>query len=287
MQPGALKGRNIMQPGAQGAQHHRAARQVAARRGQEGLHQAWDNPTAEQAERVLGNLARRLDHDAPGVSASVREGLDEMLTVIRLSLPDQLRRSLGCTNAIESLYGRPAAGLPQRCAISKRCSATSPLPEKIWPHRIQSIGCCNQSQQAPGPPVAAVNESTRGEQSQWAIYSRMDQTMSFGARSASKAGERGTYSWLITTRRQTQGHLTTTVATSRQHTKSWLRISQFCNPSGVANLACEGPSRPCRALGKNKKSGAISSNISRSCRHRANEGEVGAALSAPTLLLIP
>jgi len=48
-------------------------------------------------------LARRLDHDAPGVSASIHEGLDEMLTVIRLGLPDQLRRSLGCTNAIESL----------------------------------------------------------------------------------------------------------------------------------------------------------------------------------------
>jgi hypothetical protein len=38
---------------------------------------------------------RRLDHDAPGVSASIHEGLDEMLTVIRLGLPDQLRRSLG------------------------------------------------------------------------------------------------------------------------------------------------------------------------------------------------
>jgi putative transposase len=67
------------------------------------LRQAWDSPTAEQAERVLKNLARRLDHDAPGVSASILEGLDEMLTVIRLGLPDQLRRSLGCTNAIESL----------------------------------------------------------------------------------------------------------------------------------------------------------------------------------------
>src|SRR6266536_59388 len=28
------------------------------------LRQAWDSPTAEQAERVLRNLARRLDHDA-------------------------------------------------------------------------------------------------------------------------------------------------------------------------------------------------------------------------------
>src|ERR1041384_4636179 len=40
---------------------------------------------------------------APGVSTSILEGLDEMLTVIRIGLPDQLRRSLGCTNAIESL----------------------------------------------------------------------------------------------------------------------------------------------------------------------------------------
>jgi putative transposase len=67
------------------------------------LRQAWDSPTAEQAQRVLRNLARRLDHDAPGVSVSILEGLDEMLTVIRIGLPDQLRRSLGCTNAIESL----------------------------------------------------------------------------------------------------------------------------------------------------------------------------------------
>ena len=80
------------------------------------LRQAWDSPTAEQAERVLKNLARRLDHDAPGVSASIHEGLDEMLTVIRLGLPDQLRRSLGCTNAIESLM----AVLRQVCRNVKR-----------------------------------------------------------------------------------------------------------------------------------------------------------------------
>jgi hypothetical protein len=58
------------------------------------LRQAWDSLTAEQAERLLRNLARRLDHDAPGVSASILEGLDEMLTVIRLGLQPELRRSL-------------------------------------------------------------------------------------------------------------------------------------------------------------------------------------------------
>ncbi len=80
------------------------------------LRQAWDSPTAEQAERVLRNLARRLDRDAPGVSASILEGLDEMLTVIRLGLPDQLRHSLGCTNAIESMM----AVLRQVCRNVKR-----------------------------------------------------------------------------------------------------------------------------------------------------------------------
>lgn len=52
---------------------------------------------------MLRNLARRLDHDVPGVSASIHEGLDEMLTVIRLGLPEPLRRVLGRTYAIESL----------------------------------------------------------------------------------------------------------------------------------------------------------------------------------------
>jgi hypothetical protein len=41
-----------------------------------------------------GNLARRLDQEAPGVAASILEGLDEMLTVNRLGLPAKLRRSL-------------------------------------------------------------------------------------------------------------------------------------------------------------------------------------------------
>ena len=40
-----------------------------------------------------------------GVAASILEGLDEMLTVNRLGLPAQLRRSLACTNGIENMMG--------------------------------------------------------------------------------------------------------------------------------------------------------------------------------------
>jgi hypothetical protein len=47
---------------------------------------------ADKAERLLCNLARRLDQEASGVAASMLEGLDEMLTVNRLGLPTPLRR---------------------------------------------------------------------------------------------------------------------------------------------------------------------------------------------------
>src|SRR6202166_3095065 len=46
-----------------------------------------------------------LERDAPGVSKSILEGLDEILTVSRLGLPAELRRSLACTNIIENMMG--------------------------------------------------------------------------------------------------------------------------------------------------------------------------------------
>src|SRR5262249_62384514 len=69
------------------------------------LRQAWEPDDADKAGRLLRNLARRLDQEAPGVAASILEGLDEMLTVNRLGLPVTLRRSLACTNAIENMMG--------------------------------------------------------------------------------------------------------------------------------------------------------------------------------------
>src|SRR5262249_21793230 len=69
------------------------------------LRQAWELNDADKAERLLRNLARRLDQKAPAVAASILEGLDEMLTVNRLGLPVKLRRSLACTNSIENMMG--------------------------------------------------------------------------------------------------------------------------------------------------------------------------------------
>src|SRR5450631_114602 len=69
------------------------------------LRQAWELDDADKAERLLRNLARRLEQQAPGVAGSILEGLDEIMTVNRLGLPAQLRRSLACTNSIENLMG--------------------------------------------------------------------------------------------------------------------------------------------------------------------------------------
>jgi len=69
------------------------------------LRQAWELDDADKAERLLRNLARRLEHGAPGVAASILEGIEDMLTVSRLGLPAALKRSLACTNSIENMMG--------------------------------------------------------------------------------------------------------------------------------------------------------------------------------------
>ena len=69
------------------------------------LRQAWELDDAAKAEQLIRNLARRLEQMAPGVSATILEGMDELLTVVRLKLPLELRRSLACTNIIENMMG--------------------------------------------------------------------------------------------------------------------------------------------------------------------------------------
>ena len=49
--------------------------------------------------RVSWNLRWR----SPGAAASLREGLQETLTVLRLGVPPTLARTLRSTNAIESM----------------------------------------------------------------------------------------------------------------------------------------------------------------------------------------
>lgn len=60
----------------------------------------------ERAKRMLFALARQLDKKHPSAAASLREGLDETLTVLRFELPNGLERTLSTTNTIEFVNSR-------------------------------------------------------------------------------------------------------------------------------------------------------------------------------------
>ena len=67
---------------------------------------AYRNADVATATRLLRDLVKRLEVDHPSAAESVREGLEETLTIIALGLADSLRRSLSTTNAAESLISR-------------------------------------------------------------------------------------------------------------------------------------------------------------------------------------
>jgi transposase-like protein len=66
------------------------------------MRRAYRSEDIAEARRILTNLIRRLEGDHPGAAASLKEGLEETLTVIKLGVPLVLRRSLQTTNVIES-----------------------------------------------------------------------------------------------------------------------------------------------------------------------------------------
>jgi len=64
---------------------------------------AYHAASAVHAEALLSALARELDTTHPSAANSLREGLTETLTVLRLGVPPTLARTLRSTNAIESM----------------------------------------------------------------------------------------------------------------------------------------------------------------------------------------
>lgn len=70
------------------------------------VRRAYLATDVKTATRLLTDLAKRLDTEYPSAAGSVREGLDETLTVLTLQLSARLQRSLATTNAAESLLSR-------------------------------------------------------------------------------------------------------------------------------------------------------------------------------------
>jgi putative transposase len=70
------------------------------------VRRAYQAADIKTATRLLTDLAKRLERDHPSAAGSVREGLEETLTVMTLQLSARLQRSLATTNAAESLLSR-------------------------------------------------------------------------------------------------------------------------------------------------------------------------------------
>jgi len=66
------------------------------------MRRAYQSDDVNKARGILKGLICRLEDAHPGAAASLREGLEETLTVIELGLPKALRRSLQTTNIVES-----------------------------------------------------------------------------------------------------------------------------------------------------------------------------------------
>lgn len=67
------------------------------------LRSAWAQDDHARALDGLRRLAAELDHHHPGAAASLREGLEETVTLTRLGITGNLRTTLQSTNAIESM----------------------------------------------------------------------------------------------------------------------------------------------------------------------------------------
>jgi putative transposase len=67
------------------------------------MRAAYHADSSLEAEALLEALAKELDKTHPGAAGSLREGMAETLTVLRLDLPATLARTLRSTNAVESM----------------------------------------------------------------------------------------------------------------------------------------------------------------------------------------
>jgi transposase-like protein len=91
---GVHKKRNVLEHLPEGAKPHV----------RKAMQDAYALDDADKAKAKLERLAQSLDEQHPSAAASLREGLDETLAVLRLGIGPTLRKSLATTNPIESTF---------------------------------------------------------------------------------------------------------------------------------------------------------------------------------------
>jgi len=106
------------------------------------LSDAFKSTTRKAAKTRLLTLAKQLMEDHPDAAASIKEGLDEVLTIKDIKLPLALEKTLSTTNPIENLNGsiRDVSRRVKRWrngAMIKRWVATGILEAEKRFHRVK------------------------------------------------------------------------------------------------------------------------------------------------------
>ena len=120
------------------------------------LRAAWKLP-AERGRRQIQQLAQWYEKKHPSASASLLEGLDELLTINALDLPPKLLRCLATTNVIESTHG----GVRQRIGRMKN-----------WQDGVMALRWAAAAFEA----TAANFQKIMGHQQLWMLKAHLEQS---------------------------------------------------------------------------------------------------------------
>lgn len=106
------------------------------------MNEAYQAKEYETGLRLLQNLARTLEKKHPSAAASLREGMEETLTITKLGLGGALAKTLETTNPIENLNGgiRRVGGRVKRCRdgrMARRWVATAAFEAARSFHRLK------------------------------------------------------------------------------------------------------------------------------------------------------
>jgi transposase-like protein len=119
------------------------------------IRKAWKIASAEEAKSKLFALARELETEHPGAAASLREGLDETLTVNWLGMSGALLQTLRSTNPIENLHD----SMKRTCRNVKRWRGGSMVVR--WAARSWTDQTDRTGGRQPGSHCLIINPGSR------------------------------------------------------------------------------------------------------------------------------
>ena len=124
------------------------------------LRQAWQDTDHDIALEQLNTRALELDRAHPGAANSLREGMEETLTVTRLGITGKLKRTLESTNPCESMIStvRAINRNVKNWSSGEMALRSPPTPRSRKPKRPRSPPA---NVAPPSPPPERLNGQSR------------------------------------------------------------------------------------------------------------------------------